>query len=137
VYATDTEGYSGTDRKLVNFARGTDVLIHDAQYSEEHYYGSLAGFPATQGYGHSTANMAGEVAAECNAGELLLFHHEPAYSDEQVAAQELCAKRFFTNSCAAHEGLEVVLTPNTEREVKYVPYDRDQERRHPQHSVGY
>jgi phosphoribosyl 1,2-cyclic phosphodiesterase len=37
VYATDIEGYVGMDRKLVTFARDTDVLIHDAQYSEEHY----------------------------------------------------------------------------------------------------
>src|SRR6185503_6616946 len=60
VYATDTEGYIGTDRKLVAFARDTDVLIHDAQYSEEHYRGALAGFPSTQGYGHSTVTMAYE-----------------------------------------------------------------------------
>jgi phosphoribosyl 1,2-cyclic phosphodiesterase len=112
VYATDTEGYAGTDRNLVNFARGADVLIHDAQYSEEHYQGTLAGFPATQGYGHSTAAMAGEVAAACSSGELILFHHEPAYSDDLVAAQEECAKKVFQNSRAAHEGLEVVLTPN-------------------------
>jgi phosphoribosyl 1,2-cyclic phosphodiesterase len=112
VYATDTEGYSGTDRRLVNFARGAEVLIHDAQYSEEHYCGSLAGFHSTQGYGHSTARMAGEVAAACKTGELILFHHEPAYSDEQVAAQELCARKIFTNSRAAYEGLEVVLTAN-------------------------
>ncbi len=137
VYATDTEGYAGTDRKLVNFARGADVLIHDAQYSEEHYYGALAGFPATQGYGHSTANMAGEVAAACNAGELILFHHEPAYSDEQVTAQELCAKNFFANSRAAHEGLDIAVISNTEREVKYVPHDRNQERRYPQPAIGH
>src|SRR5215210_4372177 len=31
VYATDTEGYVGTDRKLVQFAKNADVLIHDAQ----------------------------------------------------------------------------------------------------------
>ncbi|HEX9388184.1 MAG TPA: MBL fold metallo-hydrolase, partial [Anaerolineales bacterium] len=62
VYATDTEGYVGTDRRLVQFAKDTDVLIHDAQYLEAHYRGQLAGFPATQGYGHSTAAMACEVA---------------------------------------------------------------------------
>ena len=54
VYATDTEGYIGTDRRLVRFAKDADMLIHDAQYSEEHYRGELAGFPSTQGYGHST-----------------------------------------------------------------------------------
>lgn len=52
VYATDIEGYVGTDRRLVQFAQNADVLIHDAQYLEAHYRGGLAGFPATQGYGH-------------------------------------------------------------------------------------
>ena len=32
VYATDTEGYVGTDKRLVKFAKDADVLIHDAQY---------------------------------------------------------------------------------------------------------
>ncbi|MFN8384214.1 MAG: MBL fold metallo-hydrolase [Anaerolineales bacterium] len=111
VYATDTEGYIGTDRKLVNFARDADVLIHDAQYSDEHYYGCLAGFPSTQGYGHSTAKMAAEVAASAESGQLILFHHDPAYSDEFVAAQEANAKDIFPDSRAAHEGMEITLTP--------------------------
>src|SRR5690242_11441672 len=62
VYATDTEGYVGTDRRLVQFAKDADILIHDAQYLDEHYWGKLDGFPSTQGYGHSTATMACEVA---------------------------------------------------------------------------
>ena len=109
VYATDTEGYIGTDRRLVTFARAADVLIHDAQYSEEHYRGCLAGFPSTQGYGHSTPAMACEVAASARAGELILFHHEPAYTDAMVAAQESVAKKIFPNSRAAYEGLEISL----------------------------
>ena len=44
-YATDTEGYAGMDRRLVKFAQDADLLIHDAQYLEEHYWGQLAGFP--------------------------------------------------------------------------------------------
>ena len=109
VYATDTEGYIGTDRKLVAFARDTDVLIHDAQYSEEHYRGALAGFPSTQGYGHSTVTMAYEVAAASEAGQLILFHHDPAYSDEMVARMEADAKVVFGETQAAYEGLEIVL----------------------------
>jgi ribonuclease BN (tRNA processing enzyme) len=109
VYATDTEGYVGTDRKLVAFARDADVLIHDAQYSEEHYRGALAGFPSTQGYGHSTVTMACEVAAASEAGQLILFHHDPAYSDEIVARMEADAKVVFGETQAAYEGLEIVL----------------------------
>lgn len=117
VYATDTEGYVGTDRRLVNFSRDADVLIHDAQYSDEHYFGSLNGFPATQGYGHSTATMAGEVAASAEAGQLILFHHDPAYSDSWVKAQEERAQKIFLDSQAAYEGLEIRL-PKSFNEIE-------------------
>ena len=109
VYATDTEGYVGTDRKLVQFARDADVLIHDAQYLEEHYRGQLVGFPSTQGFGHSTVTMASEVALASEAGRLILFHHDPSYSDNMVAGMEATAKSLFADSVAAHEGLEIAL----------------------------
>ena len=109
VYATDTEGYVGTDRKLVQFAKDADVLIHDAQYLEEHYWGQLVGFPATQGFGHSTVTMACEVARASEAGQLILFHHDPAYSDEMVAGMDASAKAQFGEAQAAYEGLEIVL----------------------------
>jgi phosphoribosyl 1,2-cyclic phosphodiesterase len=109
VYATDTEGYVGTDRKLVQFARNADLLIHDAQYLEEHYRGQLAGFPSTQGFGHSTATMACEVAAAAEVERLVLFHHDPSYDDSMVAGMERTAKSLFADSVAAYEGLEFVL----------------------------
>ena len=112
VYATDTEGYVGTDRKLVQFAKNADVLIHDAQYLEEHYRGQLVGFPATQGFGHSTVTMACEVAAASETGRLVLFHHDPSYTDEMVAGMEATAKSLFPDSVAAYEGLVIDLTPD-------------------------
>jgi phosphoribosyl 1,2-cyclic phosphodiesterase len=109
VYATDTEGYVGTDKRLVKFAKDADVLIHDAQYLDEHYWGQLDGYPATQGFGHSTVTMATEVAASTNTGQLVLFHHEPSYTDETLSGMEHIAKTLFTNSVTAYEGLEIVL----------------------------
>ena len=109
VYATDTEGYVGTDRKLVQFARDADLLIHDAQYLEEHYRGQLAGFPSTQGFGHSTMTMACEVAAAAEVERLVLFHHDPSYDDAVIAGIERTAKSLFEDSVAAYEGLEIVL----------------------------
>jgi phosphoribosyl 1,2-cyclic phosphodiesterase len=109
VYATDTEGYVGTDRRLVQFARDSDVLIHDAQYLDQHYRGQLAGFPSTQGYGHSTAGMACEVAAASRVGQLILFHHDPTYSDAMVAGMESFAKTQLKKARAAYEGLEVLV----------------------------
>ena len=113
VYATDTEGYVGNDRRLIQFAKEADILIHDAQYLEAHYRGQLAGFPATQGYGHSTAAMACEVAFASKAGQLILFHHDPSYSDAMVAGMEATAKAQFSETRAAYEGLEIVLQDRT------------------------
>jgi phosphoribosyl 1,2-cyclic phosphodiesterase len=113
VYATDTEGYIGTDRRLVGFAHGTDVLIHDAQYAEEHYRGQMAGFQATQGYGHSTATMACEVATAAEVGKLVLFHHDPAYDDEMLDRIEGEARTRFANTVAAYEGLEVLIATSS------------------------
>ena len=107
VYATDTEGYAGTGRRLVKFAKGADVLIHEAQYMDEHYRGQLAGFPSTQGYGHSTVSMACDVAIAAQAGRLFLFHHDPSYSDAMVAGMEATARKLFANARSAYEGLEV------------------------------
>ena len=109
VYATDTEGYVGTDKRLVMFAKDAELLIHDAQYLDEHYWGSLAGFPSTQGYGHSTVSMACEVASSARVGRLVLFHHEPSYSDEVIAGMESFAREKFSEAQAAYEGLEIIL----------------------------
>jgi phosphoribosyl 1,2-cyclic phosphodiesterase len=109
VYATDTEGYVGTDRRLAQFAKDADVLIHDAQYLEAHYRGQLAGFPATQGYGHSTVTMACEVAFGSTSRQLILFHHDPSYSDAMIAGMEATAKAQFSQTRAACEGLEIRL----------------------------
>ena len=80
--------------------------------------------------------MAAEVAASAESGQLILFHHDPAYSDEFVAAQETSAKNIFPDSHAAFEGMEITLDPSPtfgspkrvlregagvrERDVKYV-----------------
>jgi phosphoribosyl 1,2-cyclic phosphodiesterase len=109
VYTTDTEGYVGTDKRLVKFAKDVDVLIHDAQYLDEHYWGQLDGLPATQGYGHSTVTMACEVAASAGTGQLILFHHDPSYSDAMLAGMERTAKSLFADSVTAYEGLEIML----------------------------
>lgn len=103
VFASDTEGYIDTDRRLVNFARDTDLLIHDSQYSAEDY--SLS----RQGWGHSTPQMAAQVALQANARRLVLFHHEPRYDDDAIAALENTACQSFPNTQAAYEGLEIVL----------------------------
>lgn len=106
VYATDTEGYIETDRRLVKFAQGADLLIHDAQYRQEDYIDSNN---PKQGWGHSTPEMACAIAREAKVGQLVLFHHEPLYDDETIAEVETHARTLYPDTCAAYEGMEVRL----------------------------
>ncbi len=109
VYATDTEGYTNIDRRLVEFARGADLLIHDAQYTEEHYLGLKPGTRATQGWGHSTYSMACDVARTAGVKRLALFHYDPNYPDALIAKTESDARRLFPGTFTPHEGMEILL----------------------------
>ena len=106
VYATDTEGYVETDRRLVKFAQNADVLIHDAQYRPEDYANPTK---PKQGWGHSTPQMACAVALASNTRQLVLFHHEPGYDDDTVAKIEADARKIFPNTSSAYEGLELLI----------------------------
>jgi phosphoribosyl 1,2-cyclic phosphodiesterase len=118
VYATDTEGYVNGDRRLVNFARGAELLIHDAQYTDEHYLGLAPGLSLTQGYGHSTVSMACQVALSAGVKQLALFHHAPEYDDEQMDRVAAQAKAAFPGAVVAHEGLEIRLKPGMQMEAR-------------------
>lgn len=106
VYATDTEGYVNTDQRLAAFARDADLLIHDAQYSEAHYLGQ-SNSNATQGWGHSTPQMACAVAQAAGVKKLVLFHHEPRYTDAMIAQLEQEAQTIFPAATSAYEGLTI------------------------------
>jgi phosphoribosyl 1,2-cyclic phosphodiesterase len=111
VYASDTEGSDRADPALVEFARDADVLIHDAQYTGEHYSGNADGLTATRGWGHSTPEMACAVAEAAHVGQLILFHHEPTYDDDKLAEVERRARTQFCSTRVAYEGLEIALEP--------------------------
>ena len=105
VYATDKESYLGGDKKLVDFARNCDVLIHDAQYTTEDY---LNQYSPKQGYGHSTFDMAVEAQRQSNAGELVFFHFEPGYDDEKLnRINEHYSQKFPDKVIMAKEGLQL------------------------------
>jgi ribonuclease BN (tRNA processing enzyme) len=58
---------------------GCDLLIHDAQYLDE----ELA---ARANFGHAAAGYAVELAAATSVPRVLLFHHDPPRTDEQLDA---------------------------------------------------
>jgi phosphoribosyl 1,2-cyclic phosphodiesterase len=109
VYATDTEGYVNGDRRLADFAYQTDLLIHDAQYTDEHYLGLLPGIPTTQGYGHSTISIAILTARSSMARQLALFHHAPEYDDDQMDRIAAQVEEMQPGTLVAREGIEISL----------------------------
>ena len=64
-------------KQMVEFVRGAGVLIHDTTYTEEEY-------DHHRGWGHSTYADAVNLALEAEVGRLVLFHHEPRRTDDQL-----------------------------------------------------
>lgn len=100
VYSTDTEhGDKEFDKSLISFARGTDALIYDAQYTPEEYESGRIG------WGHSTYAEGVNIAKKAGVKKLVLFHHEPTHNDKTVRAIESKTKKLFRSTIAAREGL--------------------------------
>jgi len=112
VYASDTEGYVGGNQKLIKFAKDADVLIHDAQYHMDNEYADT--LTPKQGYGHSSPEMAVEVAQQANARQLVLFHHDPSHNDQKIEEKEKDVQKLFPNTIAAYEGLVIHLMAQEE-----------------------
>jgi len=103
VIATDIEGFVGGDQRLIKFAKKANILIHDAQYSLEEYQ-------LFQGFGHSTYEMACEVAKKAKVEKLLLFHHDPKHTDEELSELENQAKEIFSETYMATESMEFIIS---------------------------
>ena len=68
--------------------RDVDLLIHDAQYTDEEYEGRV-------GWGHSTLGQTVALASQAGVKTLVTFHHDPEHSDEMLDAllQEALKKK--------------------------------------------
>ena len=60
-----------------NLIEGVDVLLHDAQFTETER--RLA-----DDYGHATVEETVALAGEAGVGRLVLFHHSPVRTDDQL-----------------------------------------------------
>lgn len=61
----------------IELAQGADLLIHDSQYSNEEYLEHI-------GWGHSSIEHAIRFASIAEVKELLLTHHDPNHTDDQL-----------------------------------------------------
>ncbi|OGR95769.1 MAG: hypothetical protein A2016_08730 [Elusimicrobia bacterium GWF2_62_30] len=103
---SDTSGRN--EARISEFARGSDLLIREAQYTEEEY-------SRRKGWGHSTFDDAVAGALSTGARRLAVFHHDPDHNDEMMDAhvkycRDLASRGGGTLDCfAARDGLRIDL----------------------------
>jgi phosphoribosyl 1,2-cyclic phosphodiesterase len=114
VYSTDSEHKLDDPTAtagFANFFRDADLVVFDAQYS-------LAdAISIKEDWGHSSNVVGVELCQLARARHLCMFHHEPTYDDEKIAAVLAETRRFeeITRSdhavrvSAAWDGMEIEL----------------------------
>lgn len=108
VYATDTEHFrEGIDENLVHLARNADVLIVDCAYTDEEYWSATS---PKLGWGHSTWQEAIRVAEAANVQKLVIFHHDPSHTDDQMDEIAQLAQKRFAGSIVAREGMTLTIS---------------------------
>ena len=73
------DGWGPYHDAVCELTDGVDVLLHDAQFTAA----ELADRPH---FGHSAADYAVALAERCHVDRLLLYHHDPDRTDDEVDA---------------------------------------------------
>ncbi len=106
VYATDTDpSQTPVDPNLLLLAAGADALIFDGTYVDaaySDYVGSSEGAAAPWHLGI-------EIAKASQVKHLVLFHHNPCHSDDQLDQLERQVQGSFAAACLAQEGMTLDL----------------------------
>jgi ribonuclease BN (tRNA processing enzyme) len=102
VYLTDHEHRPEDHAALATFCGGASVLCMDCMYPPEE-------MPHRHGWGHSSLDQAAKLARDAGVGRLLLMHHHPDHSDQQLDALEARLGQLFPAGHNAREGLELSL----------------------------
>jgi phosphoribosyl 1,2-cyclic phosphodiesterase/CheY-like chemotaxis protein len=109
-----TEFARGAEDKLIEFLRGTDVLIMDSQYDSEEYRHHV-------GWGHGCVDDVVAVAVRSEVKQLFLFHHDPEHDDARIDQMVTHARKLAARENsklkieAAREGAIVELAATKER----------------------
>lgn len=78
-YIPDHRLSSGVSEEAQSLVRGVDVLVHNAQFVNSER-------TTADAYGHSTIEDVVELAAGLEVSTLVLFHHSPVRTDDQLDA---------------------------------------------------
>jgi phosphoribosyl 1,2-cyclic phosphodiesterase len=78
-FGSGTGGFGAYHTAALELARGADLLIHDAQHT-------AAEFPQKSSLGHSAVDYAIGLAGAAGAKRVLLFHHDPPRTDDELDA---------------------------------------------------
>ena len=89
--------------RLVELARGADLLVHDAQYTAEE-------LQKRRGWGHSSFDQAMQLAEMAGVKRLALTHHDPEHDDEFLERIEKLCRERFSNTVLAREGMEIPIS---------------------------
>ena len=81
VYATDCEPDERGMETLAAFSKDADLLLFDAQYTEDEYGKRI-------GFGHATAAAGRNLMERSGAKKLLLIHHDPQRTDAELLDAE-------------------------------------------------
>jgi phosphoribosyl 1,2-cyclic phosphodiesterase len=100
VFCTDTEHPNGIDESIVKFSMNADILIHDAQYTDEE-------LKKHKGWGHSSYSQATEVAERSNVKQLIITHHDPDHDDEFLRKMEKKSQERFKDLIFARDNYEL------------------------------
>jgi ribonuclease BN (tRNA processing enzyme) len=71
------DGYGPYHAAACELAAGVDLLLHDAQYLASEW-------PDRHTFGHSTVDYAAGLAEAAGVRRLVLFHHDPARTDDEI-----------------------------------------------------
>lgn len=108
-YVTDTEHYKEEiDPLLKNFIKNADVVIYDANYTDDEYNG-LGRNPSRVGWGHSTWQEGIKLIKAAGAKKLVLFHHNSDRTDMELDIISAQAREIYSDCVTAREGMEIVL----------------------------
>lgn len=102
VICTDLEHGETIDQEVVAFCKDADLLIHDAQYTDEE-------LRKHRGWGHSSYSQAMECARQANVKQLIFTHHDPGHNDDFLEKMEQECQSKFPNCIMAREGMEVFI----------------------------